>query len=824
MSQSVALSLANKTDWTRSLSPSLRALLAVLFAVFVAVQFAPHALDLPLGLYIPIHTAMEVFAVVVACMVFAVGWNADPKVNPARTHLIACAFIAVALLDLGHLMSVTGMPDFVTPSSPEKGIAFWLPGRLADAVALLLAATGAWHGRRQSGRWTLLAASLGFTALVYVIVLAWPEMLPRTFIAGVGLTPLKIGAEYVIVAIHLLTLILLARQLGREQSDFDAAGLFTATAVMAMSEFFFTLYGTPHDVYLVLGHVYKVIAYALVYRVVFVDAVRRPSVELHKAQERERRAIESALKASEARFEAMADTVPCIIYSRSTDGTIDFLNRRGREYTGLIGGRDEDVARVIHPDDLHAVHETFRKGQKSGGSYGVEIRLRAADGTYRWFAGGLRAVEANGARRWLGALTEIDTLKRQEAALRMSEQALRESDLRKNEFLATLAHELRNPLAPLRNGLEVLRLAADDVACRQRVQEMMERQLGQVVRLIDDLLDLSRITTGKLKLRVEQVDLLNVLQDAVEATEPLLRARRHTLEFDPPARGELVVDGDAARLQQIVINLLNNAAKFTEAQGRIALRLDRDADAAVISVQDNGIGIAQHDLESIFELFAQAHGGRNHASGGLGIGLNLTRRLVTLHGGTITVSSAGSDRGSEFRVRLPLAQVDAVRPLAQAAASAQPGRLRVLVVDDNVDAAESLRMVMELSEHEVHVRHDGPAAIEAAQILLPDLVLLDLGMPGMDGFEVTRRIRTQPWGKKLRIVALSGWAQDEDKTRSREAGFDAHVAKPLDPEQLERLLADCASSAPAKSGPPGTGQRPAQVGTGLADRECQPAG
>jgi PAS domain S-box-containing protein len=810
MSQSVALSFENKLDWTRSLSPSLRAVIAVLFAVLVAVRFAPHALDLPLGLYIPIHTAMEVFAVVVACMVFAVGWNADPKVNPARSHLIACAFLAVALLDLGHLMSVQGMPDFVTPSGPEKGIAFWLPGRLADAVALLLAATSAWHGRRQSGRWTLLTASLGFTAMVYVVVLAWPELLPRTFIAGVGLTPFKIQAEYAIVAIHLLTLILLARQLGREQSDFDAAGLFTATAVMAMSEFFFTLYGTPHDVYLVLGHVYKVIAYALVYRVVFVDAVRRPSLELHKAQERERRAIQAALAASEARFEAMADTVPCIIYSRSTDGTIDFVNRRGREYTGLLGGQDEDVARLIHPDDLEAVHGIFRKGRKSGGSYEVELRLRAADGSYRWFAGGLRALEASGGRRWLAALTEIDTLKRQEAALRTSEQALRESDVRKNEFLATLAHELRNPLAPLRNGLEVLRLAGNDLARRQRVQEMMERQLAHIVRLIDDLLDLSRITTGKLKLRVEKVDLSNVLRDAVEATEPLLRAHRHSLEFDPTAPGALVVDGDAARLQQIVTNLLNNAAKFTEAQGRIALRLARDGDAAVITVRDNGIGIAQHDLESIFELFAQARGGRNHASGGLGIGLNLTRRLAGLHGGTIDVNSEGIDKGSEFRVRLPLAPGDDVRPSAFPASSRQPGRLRVLVIDDNVDAAESLRMVLELSAHEVHVRHDGPAAIEAAQTLLPDLVLLDLGMPGMDGFEVSRRIRMQPWGRKLRIVALSGWAQEDDKARSREAGFDAHVAKPLDPGQLEQLLADCASSALA--GSPRDGQGSAQVG------------
>lgn len=669
MNQSLAPRFGKRLGWARSLPPSLTTLLAVLFAVLVAALFAPGILDLPLGLYVPVHSVMEIFAVIVASMVFAVGWNADRDAQPARSYMIACAFLSVALLDLGHLLSVQGMPDFVTPSSPEKGIAFWLPGRLADAVALLLAATNAWHARKQHHGWTLLTASLGFTALVYIVVLAWPQVLPRTFIPGAGLTPFKIGAEYTIVAVHLFTLFLLTRRLAKK-TDFDAAGLFTATAVMAMSEFFFTLYGTPHDVYLVLGHVYKVIAYGLVYRVVFVDAVRRPSVELRKAQGRERRAIQAALEASEARFEAMADTVPCIIYTRTADGTIDFVNRRGCEYTGLLAGQHH-LTRLVHPEDLAGVQQAFLEAQKTGSPFDVELRLRAADGSYRWFAGGSRAVEAGSGTRWFGVLTDIDTLKRHEAALRASEQALREADLRKNEFLATLAHELRNPLAPLRNGLEVLRLAGNDSSRRQRVQEMMERQLAHIVRLIDDLLDLSRITTGKLKLRIEKVDLCDVLRDAVEATEPLLRARRHTLEFDPPPRGELVVNGDAARLHQVVSNLLNNAAKFTGPEGRIALRVDRDKDNAKITVRDNGIGIARHDLESIFGLFAQAQGGRNHACGGLGIGLNLTRRLATLHGGTITASSAGVNSGSEFLVQLPLARSDAVRPIAFIASPGQ---------------------------------------------------------------------------------------------------------------------------------------------------------
>jgi PAS domain S-box-containing protein len=628
-------------------------MLAVLLVVFVAAYLAPNILDLPLGLYVPLHSVMEIFAVVVAGMVFAVGWNADRDANTGRSQMIACAFLSVALLDLAHLLSVTGMPDFVTPSSAEKGIAFWLPGRLADAVALLLAATNAWHARRAVNRWVLLAASLGFTALVYIVVLAWPEALPRTFIPGKGLTPFKIGGEYAIVAVHLVTLFLLTRRMG-PKTDFDAAGLFTATAVMAISELFFTLYGTPHDLYLVLGHVYKVIAYTLVYRVVFVDAVRRPSVELRKAQERERRAIQGALEASEARFEAMADTVPCIIYTRSADGAIDFVNRRGCDYAGLVAGQ-YDLTPQVHPDDLGCLQEAFARAQRAVSAYDVELRLRAADGTYRWFAGGSRVVESDGGIRWFGALTDVDTLKRHEAALRTSEQALRQSDVRKNQFLATLAHELRNPLAPLRNGLAVLRLAGNDHARRERVQEMMERQLAHIVRLIDDLLDLSRITTGKLKLQVQKVDLCHVLRDAVEATEPMLQLRRHMLEVAAPPPGELLVDGDAARLHQIVTNLLANSAKFTGAGGRIALSADRKEGDAVIRVRDNGVGIAEHELEFIFELFAQAHGGRNQPAEGLGIGLNLVKRLAELHGGTITANSAGINSGSEFVVRLPLA-------------------------------------------------------------------------------------------------------------------------------------------------------------------------
>ena len=369
--------------------------------------------------------------------------------------------------------------------------------------------------------------------------------------------------------------------------------------------------------------------------------------------------------------------------------------------------------------------------------------------------------------------------------------ALREADRRKDEFLATLAHELRNPLAPIRTGLEVLRLADDDAAKRQTAYGVMERQVQQLVALIDDLLDVSRITRGKLELRSQAVELREVVDDAVAASRPVIDERGHTLKVNFP-EADIALRADPHRLAQILSNLLNNAAKYTPNGGYIVLEVSREEDGVRMAVQDNGIGIPAEERQRIFEMFAQLGQPLKGGEAGLGIGLTLVKSLIELHGGRIDVHSEGRNRGSTFGVWLPLAPPP--KPAAPQAdeAPAQPiagEPRRVLIADDNVGAAEMLALVVEAAGHQVRLAADGAEAVRVADGFRPEIILMDLGMPRMDGYEAARQIRSRPWGSKVELVALSGWGQPEDKRRSREAGFDAHLVKPAEPEAINRLLA-----------------------------------
>lgn len=374
---------------------------------------------------------------------------------------------------------------------------------------------------------------------------------------------------------------------------------------------------------------------------------------------------------------------------------------------------------------------------------------------------------------------------------RAAEIALREADRRKDEFLATLSHELRNPLAPIRAALEVMRLGREDPHLIEKARATMERQLQQMVRLTDDLLDVSRITQDKVELKRERIDLRAVIQSAVEAMRPIIVDRGHTLHVDLPQEA-LCADADFTRLAQAFSNLLNNAAKYTERGGHITVTASKDGDAA-IHVYDTGIGIPRDMLSRIFDMFTQlqAHGDRTIS--GLGVGLSLARRLVELHGGSIEARSEGPGRGSEFVIRLPLVPAKS----AEAAIDTQPqpalpaGACRVLIAEDNTDAAEMMRVMLCFGGHEVKVATDGVQAVAIAETVKPDIAFIDIGMPRMDGYEAARRIR-QRLGKRITLVALTGWGQEEDKSRAREAGFDHHLTKPAEPEMLERLITDCA--------------------------------
>jgi signal transduction histidine kinase/CheY-like chemotaxis protein len=369
-------------------------------------------------------------------------------------------------------------------------------------------------------------------------------------------------------------------------------------------------------------------------------------------------------------------------------------------------------------------------------------------------------------------------------------EALREADQRKDEFLATLAHELRNPLAPLRNAVEILRVARDNPDMSRKALEMMERQLRQMVRLVDDLLDVSRITTGKLGVKKHVIDVQDALRDAVETARPFIESRDHRLEVALPD-APIPVDGDRTRLAQIFANLLHNAAKYTEPGGRITLTAGVEGANAVVRVRDTGIGLEQASIATIFDMFVQVDRSLTRTQAGLGVGLTLARRLVALHDGTITAVSDGEGQGSEFIVRVPLAGAT-LEP--EVRADSPPGGemtpRRILLADDNVDFANSLASLLSARGHQVRVARDGAEALRAAADFNPDFAFLDIGMPKVHGYEVARRLRNDPGTSECVLVAVTGWGQEDDRNRAREAGFDRHLVKPVGPGEIETILKD----------------------------------
>jgi signal transduction histidine kinase len=373
------------------------------------------------------------------------------------------------------------------------------------------------------------------------------------------------------------------------------------------------------------------------------------------------------------------------------------------------------------------------------------------------------------------------------------EQALKEADRHKDEFLAMLAHELRNPLAPIRNAVEIMRRSALSDPQLIWSRDVIERQVKHLSRLVDDLLDVSRITRGNINLNREPVACTLIVSRAIETIQPLLTEQRHELILELHDEG-LEVEGDLTRLTQVLGNLLNNAAKYTDPGGRINLSLRRAEREVEISVRDTGIGIPPELLPRLFNLFTQVDAAAHRSQGGLGIGLALVRQLVEMHGGRVSAHSDGANRGSEFVIRLPLREtlpreaVNGSMGLGPSVAEARRGH-RILLADDNRDALDSLATLLQCDGHEVHTAADGAEALALAAVCRPDVMLLDIGMPKLDGYEVARRVRAEPWGKGTVLIALTGWGQDEDRRRSREVGFDNHLVKPLDPDKLSAMLA-----------------------------------
>ncbi len=450
-----------------------------------------------------------------------------------------------------------------------------------------------------------------------------------------------------------------------------------------------------------------------------------------------------------------------------------------------IGHVSHDLLHTVHPLPLSKLKPLL----KSGRSWAGELRHTAKDGREVIVASRQQLIEVDG--RQLVLETNRDVTEQQRA-----EAALRDADRRKDEFLATLAHELRNPLAPVRNAVQILKLQGSLDPTSEAARDMIDRQVQHMVRLLDDLLDMSRITQDKLELRKEYVELAPILNQALETSRPHVESDGHEVSVSMPQE-PIYLDADPVRLVQVFSNLMNNASKYTQPGGQIWLTAKHSGGEVIVSVKDTGAGIPPDKLDSVFDLFTQLNRPEEQSRSGLGIGLTLVKRLVEMHGGSVAAYSAGVGQGSEFVVRLPvlaeLPQVGAVPPLA-AEANGKPKR--ILVVDDNFDIAESLTELLELEGHEARMAHDGAEAVAAAQEFQPDVVLLDIDLPRMDGYEACRRIREQPWGKSISLVALTGWGQEEARRKSREVGFDYHLVKPVDFADLMALLA----ALPAQEG------------------------
>jgi signal transduction histidine kinase len=493
------------------------------------------------------------------------------------------------------------------------------------------------------------------------------------------------------------------------------------------------------------------------------------------------------LRTTEERFRALVTATSDVTFRMSPDWS-QMWHLDGQGFVAdTDSATDNWLNDYIHSDDQAQLNAVVAEAMKTKGAFEFEHRVRRADGTFGWTL--TRAVplvdEHGNISEWFGAARDIT--KRHNA-----EEALREADRRKNEFLATLAHELRNPLAPMRHGLEIAKKDSQPGSQMKSVIEIMDRQLNHLVHLVDDLMDVGRISTGKIELRRERVSLREVLKASAETCRGAVEKRGLTLLVEPGA-GELCVRGDFDRLTQVFSNLLSNATKYTERGGRIELRMTQEGEEAIASVADTGIGIPGQELPGIFELFSQISEHRNRAEGGLGIGLSLVRKLVELHRGSVSAQSPGTGGGSIFTVRLPLLEVAALEESKQPETRLNGGqRHRILVVDDNTDAATSLAMLLTELGHEVDTAFGGHEGVSKAEAMRPNLIFLDLGMPRMDGIEAARRVRALPAGRHITLIALTGWGQEHHHQQTRAAGFNRHLVKPIDPDDLERLLAETA--------------------------------
>ncbi len=652
------------------------------------------------GSYLVFHNVAEFFSIMVSLSLFGVGWYTYDQSKDRHALFLGAAFLATGLIDFMHTLSSAAMPAFITANSTNKSSQYWMAARLLDSSALLASAFIQPH---RPLRWltkrSLLTAALAVSGIVFTGITFFSSHVPNTFVPGVGLTPFKILSEYLVIALLLLALVAYWRRMERT-GDKLLVYYMAAFVIGIFGEAAFASYKVDFGTHNVLGHLYKVAAFYLIYKGAFAASVKKPYLQLSDANEELRREV------SERQI---------------AEGEVRALN--------------------------------------------AELEQRVSERTSR-----LEAANRG--------------LKRTEQALRDANEQLREADHRKDEFIGMLSHELRNPLAPIRNSVYVLRNAEPGGEQAIRAQRVIERQTQHLTRLVDDLLDVTRIARGKIELRRSRVDVREVVLRAADDFRSLMDERGLALSVAVPAT-KVWADADATRLTQIVSNLLHNSAKFTSRGGVVVLSLCAADGHAHVSVRDTGAGIDPALLPRIFDPFVQGDRTLPGSESGLGLGLALVRGITELHGGTVRAESAGVGAGAEFVVALPTASAP-VQALERAVVQRPSRSRRVLVVDDNRDGAESLAQVVEILGHAAEVAYDGPSAIEKASANPPEFVLCDIGLPGMSGYEIAKTLRAASAG--VQLFAVSGYARSEDVRRAVEAGFDGHIAKPVNVADIERLL------------------------------------
>ena len=509
----------------------------------------------------------------------------------------------------------------------------------------------------------------------------------------------------------------------------------------------------------------------------------------------ERQRTQEELRQQREFFRVTLSSIGDAVITTDTDGRITFLNPVAELMTGwktdeACGQLLENIFKIINEETRQPAANPVNRVLREGVVVGLanQTALLSKNGTERSIEDSAAPIR-DAAGKISGAVMVFHDVTER----RLTENALKEADKKKDEFLATLAHELRNPLVPIRNGLKLLKLSANDPAATEETRAMMDQALNQMVRLVDDLLDVSRITTGKLQLRKERVELAAVMRSAIETSRPLIDERGHKLIVKLPPE-PILIDADPIRMAQVFSNLLNNAAKYSEEGGEITLSAELQGNDVVVRFTDRGIGIRADDLPRIFDIFAQVNTDSERAEGGLGIGLSLVKRLVEMHGGSIEVSSAGPGSGSEFTARLPTTSAARLSVLYPKEAEEETASIatkrRILIVDDNRLSSQSTAMLLRMAGHEVATAHDGVQGVEYARSFQPEVILMDIGLPQLNGYEAARDIRQESWGKNIFLIAVTGFGQDEDRRRSLEAGFNYHFVKPIDVVELEKKLSE----------------------------------